>query len=322
MRGAAQVDWLGEPAMWTRAAEMGKVAAMSASAAAARPDRMRGNRMPGGVTYWLQGEPVQNLGDFLTELFLARLGTPARQPSQRVRLIGSVISEAVIRMDLRAAGTPGDASAAYWGCGQRDENGIPARLRARCRFHGVRGPLTRSRLALPETTPIGDPALLLPLLHEPELLPNLAGRTICVPHFYDRASDARILEQSGADFVVRPQLPASLDALLKMIDVICSAEFVLAGALHAAIIACAYRRPFAFYIEDYIDLPFKWLDFAASVHIPAVFARNVPEGSRAWATLLAPALRRPLLLPILAAFPGVLHSGLLDKAKSWDLHHG
>ena len=277
--------------------------------------------VPSAVTYWLEGEPVQNFGDFLTELFLARVLAPGPQPYPRMRLIGSVLSESIIRADLRAAGPAPDAMVGYWGCGQRDEHGIDARLRARCRFHGVRGPLTRIRLQLPEHTPIGDPALLAPLLHEPALLPNLAGRTLCVPHFHDQAGDARILERSGADFVVRPQLPDSLDALLKMIDVICSAEFVLAGALHAAIIACAYRRPFAYYIDNYIDLPFKWLDFSASVNIPAIFARNVDEGSRAWAGLLAPALRRPKLAPILAAFPGAIQPGLLDKAKIWDDHH-
>jgi hypothetical protein len=31
----------------------------------------------------------------------------------------------------------------------------------------------------------------------------------------------------------------------------------LAGALHGAIIACAYRVPFAYYDSGKIDLPFK-----------------------------------------------------------------
>jgi len=203
-------------------------------------------------------------------------------------------------------------------CGQRDEKIIDRRLRTRCHFHGVRGPLTRNRLELPADTVIGDPALLLPLLHEPQLLPNLAGRTICVPHFHDRASDERILEQSGADLLLRPTLPPSLDALLKMIDMICSADFVLAGALHAAIIACAYHKPFAYFIENYVDLPFKWLDFSASVNIPTLFARNIPEAKRAWSTLLAPTLHRPPLAPILSTFPGPLQPGLLEQAAAWD----
>jgi hypothetical protein len=274
--------------------------------------------MQGAVTFWLQGRPVQNFGDFLTELLLSRVPAPGTLPYPRLRLIGSVISEPLIRADLRAAGASPDARAGYWGCGQRDEHVIDARLRARCRFHGMRGPLTRSRLDLPEDTVIGDPALLLPLLHAPRPIPKLAGRTICVPHFHDRSADRVILEQSRADFVIRPNIPATADALSEMIDAIASAEFVLAGALHAAIVACAYRRPFAYYIENYIDLPFKWLDFSGSVNIPAVFARNVEEGERAWAALLAPALHRPKLAPILTAFPGTVQPGLLETARSWD----
>jgi hypothetical protein len=273
--------------------------------------------MPGAVTYWQEGKRVQNLGDFLTELLLARVQVPGSELYPRMRLIGSVISEPLIRNDLAAAGTA-DAVAGYWGCGQRDEYPIDPKLRRRCRFHGVRGPLTRNRLELPATTTIGDPALLLPLLYMPRAVPALATATLCMPHFFDDTSDKKVLEQTGADFVIRPNIPATMDALLKMIDTICAAQFVLAGALHAAIIACAYRKPFAYYIEDYVDLPFKWLDFSASVNIPAVFARNVQEGQRAWETLLAPVLRRPALAPILAEYPGVVRAGLLEKAQAWD----
>ena len=274
--------------------------------------------MQGAVSYWLQGRPVQNFGDFLTELLLSRVPAPGTLPYRRLRLIGSVISEPIIRADLRAVGASPEARAGYWGCGQRDEHVIDARLRARCRFHGVRGPLTRSRLDLPEDTVIGDPALLLPLLYAPRPVPKLAGRTVCVPHFLDRSADEVVLERSGADFVVRPNISATPDALLEMIDAIASAEFVLAGALHAAIVACAYGRPFAYYIENYIDLPFKWLDFSGSVNIPTVFARDVEEGERAWAALLAPALRRPKLAPILEVFPGTVRPGLLEKVRRWD----
>jgi hypothetical protein len=269
--------------------------------------------MQGAIEYWKAGEPTQNMGDFLTELFISRVQAPGPAMYPRLRLIGSVLSAQIIRADLRAAGVAG-----YWCCGQRDEHAIDPELLARCRFHGVRGPLTRTRLGLPGTTPMGDPALLLPLLHTPRPVPDLAGRSLCIPHFHDPAPDRDILAQTGADLILRPNLPASQAVLLKAIDVICAADFVLAGALHAAIIACAYGRPFAFYIDDFIDLPFKWLDFSASVNIPAVFARNVTEGRRSWQTLLAPALQPPMLAPMLRVFPGNIQPGLLDRAIDWD----
>jgi hypothetical protein len=106
--------------------------------------------------------------------------------------------------------------------------------------------------------------------------------------------------------------------LLDVIDAIAAAKFVLAGALHAAIIACAYRRPFAYYDSGAIDLPFKWLDFSASIDTPTAFVRTVKEGWRAWEWLIAPALRRPKLAPILAVFPGEVQPGLLSQAQAWD----
>ena len=272
--------------------------------------------MPGAVTYWRQGQSTQNMGDFLTQLFIERVLAPGPAMYPRIRLIGSVLSAKEIRADLQAVPK---GLAGYWGCGQRDEHIIDPELRSRCRFHGVRGPLTRSRLGLPLSTPMGDPALLLPLLHRPRLVPELAGRVLCMPHFFDQSTDHEILEKSGADLILRPNIPASLEVLLKAIDVICSVDFVLAGALHAAIIACAYGKPFAYYVESHIDLPFKWLDFSASVNIPTVFVRDAEEGRRAWQSLLAPSMHLPALAPILEVFPGEIQSGLLVHAKAWDL---
>jgi hypothetical protein len=277
--------------------------------------------MPGAVTYWKQGQATQNMGDYLTELFIRRLQAPGPDRYPRIRLIGSVLSAREISADLHAVRATPDALVGYWGCGQRDEATIEPRLRARCRFHGARGPLTRARLGLPAGTPLGDPALLLPLLHEPRPVPELAGRTLCVPHFFDPSPDREILENSGADLILRPNLPASLEVLLKAIDVICSVDFVLAGALHAAIIACAYGKPFAYYIEGHLDLPFKWRDFSASINIPTAFVRNAKEGRIAWKTLLEPSLRKPLLAPILQVFPGEIQPGLLPTAQALDLRN-
>jgi len=274
--------------------------------------------MSGNVTYWRRDDPVQNMGDYLSELFVLRVAAAPLVRYSRIRLIGSVLSNFVIKQDLDAVAAQPSALVGYWGCGMRDEDPVRADLRARCRFHGVRGPLTRDRLGLPADTPVGDPALLLPLLHTPRPVPTLAGRTICMPHINDDTSDRLLLARTGAEAVVRAAVPRSIEALLETIDAIAAAEFVLAGALHAAIVACAYQRRFAYYDSGNIDLPFKWLDFSASVSIPTVFVRTVTEGLRTWETLIAPALQRPRLAPILAAFPGAVQPGLLEQAKAWD----
>ena len=273
------------------------------------------------VTYWKQGEPVQNFGDFLTEIFIQRVTAPGPARYPRLRLVGSVISARDIRTDLHAIRETPHGLLGYWGCGQRDEFIIEPELRARCRFHGVLGPLTRELLGLPVNTPLGDSALLIPILYRPRLVPELVGRILCMPHFHDASTDRTILQNSGADLILRPNLPASMDLLLKAIDVICSVDFVLAGALHAAIIACAYGKPFAFYTGAHIDLPFKWMDFSASINVPTVFARNADEGRRAWQFLLAPVLQRPGLAPILQSFPGEIQPGLQEAALAWDLEN-
>jgi len=98
---------------------------------------------------------------------------------------------------------------------------------------------TRAVMNLPDSTPLGDPALLTPMLYQPRQSARTKGKAVCVPHFYEKSSDARILEATGADAVVRPSIAKSPEALKQILDDIGSAGFVLAGSLHAAIVACA-----------------------------------------------------------------------------------
>jgi glycosyltransferase involved in cell wall biosynthesis len=276
------------------------------------------NWMIGNVTYWRREDSLQNLGDFLSELFVQRIAAAPLTRYARLRLVGSVLSDFVIRTDLQAGQAGADGRVGYWGCGLRDDEPIDAALRHRFRCHGVRGPLTRDILGLPADTPLGDPGLLVPLLHAVRTVPGMAEQTICVPHINDGSSDRRLLARTGAHAVIRAAVPRSLEALLETIDTIASAEFVLAGALHAAIIAAAYGRPFAYYDSGAIDLPFKWRDFAASVGVPVVFVPTVSEGRCVWRTEIEPALRLPPLAPLLAVFPGEVRGGLLEAAWAWD----
>jgi hypothetical protein len=274
--------------------------------------------MPGNVTYWRENDHVQNLGDYLAELFLQRIAAAPPTLYPRIHLVGSCISNYFIRADLAACKANPEALIGFWGCGVRHETPLEPDLIARCRFHGVRGPLTRDELGLPAGTPLGDPALLLPYIYQPP--PDAAsGGTLRVPHIGDYAATGAVLARTGADRVLRPAVPRSIAALLELIDAICAAEFVLAGALHAAIIACAYGRPFAFYDGDgQIDLPFKWADFAASVAIPVYFVANVADGMAFWVETIAPVLRVPDLTPLLAAFPGDVRPEILALVARGD----
>jgi hypothetical protein len=240
------------------------------------------------IAYWLKGQPIQNFGDMLSEtLFDALTRKGLFDWMQRrmtedydvVHLIGSCISDNQISKDLEYVRGAGGKRIAFWGCGLRTDEPLRPALLAHCEFLGVRGPCTRDVLGLPKSTPIGDPGLLMPYVYTPTQHKGFAGKTICVPHFHEKKSDDDLLAISRCEMVLRPNLPASVASISTFIDALVSAKFILAGALHAAIVACAYGRPFAYFDSGYIDIPFKWADFAASIAIPCRFVKTIEEGS-------------------------------------------
>ena len=264
------------------------------------------------IRYWRQGEPIQNFGDFLSEYIAQRALIFPRIKALSYRLLGSAIQPNIIRDDLARTCAPGD-KVAFWGCGLRDSESVPSESYEKCIFLGARGALTRDALGLPADTCLGDPAFIMPLLYEAKPGSDLSY-TLCVPHFHEPKTDAEIAALTGADEIVRPSIKASLCAVETVIDRIANARFVLAGSLHAAVIACAYDRPFAFWDGGWIDLPFKWHDLATSLNITAVFVRDVASGLHAYETLLAPRLRKPDLGPLLRACPFYVRPSVMVEA--------
>ncbi|MCE9629804.1 MAG: polysaccharide pyruvyl transferase family protein [Planctomycetia bacterium] len=287
------------------------------------PDVARATFHP--VRYWRQEHATgpQNFGDFLAELFLDELFVLPSWPADAYYLVGSVIRDQRIRRTLSELHVePTRGCVAFWGCGLRGPEGLSAEGRARAAFFGVRGPLTRDALALPADTVIGDPGLLLPLLVEKPVAGH--GRTLCVTHFHEPRQPDDIKSQTGVDDVLSAAMPPSLPHLREMVRLIAGAEFVLSGSLHAAIAACAYGVPFAFFDSGYVDIPFKWSDFAASVCIPPLFARTLAEGRAIHRDGLAATCRPPALSPLLHAAPfqvlpdvllrALVHDGWCDAA--------
>jgi GT2 family glycosyltransferase len=270
------------------------------------------------LIWWKRGEDVQNFGDYLTimlnEVFLG----PAFVVGDAYRLIGSVIDDQIIHDDLTQLGKWANGTLVYWCCGARADAPLTAESLARIVICGVRGPLSRAALGLPESMPIGDPALLLPLLHAPDPDVDTRGKSICIPHIDEPKLDSWLLKHTGVDRIIRPSIAASREALTKFIDEIAASDFVLAGSLQAAIVACAYDRPFCFFDSGHLDVTFKWRDFAASIGIGAFFARNMVEGRRIYEDLIRPQLNKPLLFPILAVAPLQVRTDLLIEAARRD----
>lgn len=254
------------------------------------------------IAYFVKFAPVQNFGDYLPEAICKTLLGPPRIDADMFRLIGSVISDDWIRRDLGQRNGHLAGLIAFWCCGARGTAPLSPEVAACCRFFGVRGPLTRDVLNLPGDTVMGDPGLLAPLFHEPAPHPETQGKAIAIPHIHDLRPADDLLALSGADVLVHPEIAASEAALNDILDRIASADFVLTASLHGAIIAAAYRRPFAFWGNGHLDVPFKWDDFAGSIGLTSQFAGDLAAG-RALYDRLASAIRLPSLAPILAVSP-------------------
>ncbi len=269
------------------------------------------------VHYLIKHDTVQNFGDYLPEILAKELLGYPRIDADEYRLIGSVIDDRWIRRDLRRINGHQDGLIAFWGCGKRGPEPMNDEVRRHCRFFGVRGPLTRDALGLPPDTVLGDPGLLAPIFRPAHRHDATAGRTICVPHIQDVRPPDELLAMAGTDMLVHPRIAASEAALHEILDRIASADFVLSASLHGAIIACAYGRPFAFWDNGHLDIPFKWDDFAGSVGIPSRFAGNLTEGRTIYHELEA-SIRVPPLAPMLRDCPFAARPSAILRALAHD----
>jgi hypothetical protein len=277
--------------------------------------------------YWTKGLKQQNFGDFLTEVFFNAFSRPTlfdRKAGRKsgnydvMHLVGSVISDWHIRADLEHARGGGPQKVAFWGCGMRGVEQLDAELSQHCVFLGARGPLTRDQLQLPRETPLGDPALLLPLLHRARSETEYRDACVCVPHFLDPRSDQQILSLTGADKVLRPMMFAGLESAYKFIDQLMSARFALCGALHAAVVRCAYGSSFGYFDSGIVDVPFKWDDFALSIGIPTRFSQTTSESQTIYESEIAEKIVLPPLMPLLSCSPLTPPRALVERALAHD----
>jgi hypothetical protein len=226
---------------------------------------------------WKLDGDIRNFGDALHEVLV-----PAKQHYEWMMderymhfILGSVIDNEVIEETLDLGYKP-----IFHGCGWRG-NPLDYDLLQHCEFIGVRGPYTQQELERHNIQTIVslDPAYQLPHIIEPGD-PN--GLAMVVRHLKDPTEyTPNTIHELRSDAVFRPSVE-NKDDIIEFVKKISGARFVLAGAMHAAIVAHAYGVPFALLGGEYVDCPPKWEDWLASINYGSpVFVTNLKDG-REW----------------------------------------
>lgn len=228
---------------------------------------------------WKLDGITRNFGDALYEILLPPKVYDDFQndDSSLYFPIGSVICNEVILDTLGLGLKP-----VFINCGWRGEP-LDPELVAECEFVGARGPWTQQELARHDVwvEVTGDPAYELPTL-VPKGAPNALA--IVVRHIQDPSDyNEQSVHDLKADALFSPVIEEKQD-IIEFIQKISGARFVLAGSMHAAIVAHAYGVPFAPLRghEGYVDCPPKWWDWYASVGLEQpVWCEDMVE-ARAW----------------------------------------
>ncbi|MFO3797630.1 MAG: polysaccharide pyruvyl transferase family protein, partial [Anaerolineales bacterium] len=276
--------------------------------------------------FWTSDTALWNYGDALSVFLVDELIYDIFPYSATTHIIGSVIFDGILSKsepEFQTYGKPlyddRDVKSVFWGCGIRNPGSLNASSHPSVEFLAVRGPVTASDLRLGGTIPQGDPALLLPALYSPRKSPKFSGKTICVPHYNDDRTDEDIVKASGCDVVLRPAVKKNRESIKAFIDAICSAKFVLAGAMHAAVTAAAYGVPFGFWDSGAIDIPTKWEDTAGLLSIPCAFFETLDAASEFYDQQVASAIVIPSLWPLICVAPGLLKGAGMLKVLKYEL---
>lgn len=229
--------------------------------------------------YWWNEIP--NVGDSASRYLISRLSSDSivwKMPHFTIlggtkRMIKKLIREKQLDLSIKGYVFPwekcifgigsildySNRKTIVWGSGFREEYS---------KFNGgeilsVRGKLSANklkRIGYLENIPIGDPALLLPLVYNP--CRKKQGGIKLVPHFmeYDE-----IFKEYGSRYDV---IDIRTDDVESFIDQIIDSDYILSTSLHGIIIAHAYGIPALWIKKGYIaSSGFKFYDYFSSVGI-------------------------------------------------------
>lgn len=206
---------------------------------------------------WKLNGTTRNLGDSLGELLATT--EQVKDKTNIYMLVGSVVCDFVMDECLRQGYTP-----VFIDCGWRGELLSPEMV-SQCKFIGSRGPDTQEALRAHgvDVEVTKDAGYKIPSV---VIKADYSGRVIAIPHIEDYKTLSMNPEDLGVDEIVSPAV-TDKQSIIELVKKISSAEFVLAGAMHAAIIAHAYNVRFAPLNNGYINCLPKWVDWAKSTEI-------------------------------------------------------
>lgn len=148
--------------------------------------------------------------------------------------------------------------------------GAPPRLDDRWRFYCVRGPHTARRLGLDESIAVTDGAALCGRLLQRQ--GNVTHAFGFIPHHHTAGTGywKSVCDAAGVRYIdPRASVPTVLDGLQ-------ACEVVIAEAMHGAIVSDALGIPWVAVATNPIVLPFKWVDWCASLGLE-YRARKLPS---------------------------------------------
>lgn len=248
--------------------------------------------------YYTQGDEEKNLGDWLTVPLMRALGhepEPAAPGESVLFGIGTIVTQ--LHFDDTAAGR-----IVVWGSGTHGNSGYPCNKPVS--YLAVRGPITRKLLGLPDATPLGDPALLVPFVLDPPPPTPDPGEFIFVSHCGQKS-----VTPDGFDACV--SMRTKPENAMCVVGRIAGAGFVASESLHGCILAQAFGVPWALCSPRPWELgpANKYDDWFLSVGLdyPAAFLPPDRRVCLDWWESTGRKAKTPDVRPLLDAFP---HGGL------------
>jgi succinoglycan biosynthesis protein ExoV len=206
--------------------------------------------------YWQAGKDQSNFGDELNLWLWERLISDLLDDDESITLIGI----GTLLNDVLKSKTPNAQKRIIFSTGVGYDKTNQFELDDSYQVYCVRGPLSARRLHLDAELGIADGALLIKNLVD---LPS-TKKYACsyMPHLRTmNEAIADACQELGFGYIL-PTWPVE-----KVMEAINASEFLIAEAMHGAIVADALRVPWTPVITHPSIYKFKWMDWCASLQI-------------------------------------------------------